>query len=73
MSLVYDYSSAPRDHGYDKALAGFEASLQALGRHQLDLYLIHWPGAQGLKREDPRNRALRRESWQALEELYKSG
>lgn len=65
--------SAPSDHGFDKTLAAFDKSLAALGRSYLDLYLIHWPGAQGRKREDPQNSALRKESWRALEEIYKKG
>ena len=65
--------TAPADHGFDKALAAFEKSVSALGRSHLDLYLIHWPGSQGRKREDPQNAALRRESWRALEQLYTEG
>lgn len=30
--------------GYDRTLAAFDASCQALGMDYLDLYLIHWPG-----------------------------
>jgi diketogulonate reductase-like aldo/keto reductase len=30
-------------HGYDTALAEFDASAQKLGLDYLDLYLIHWP------------------------------
>jgi aryl-alcohol dehydrogenase-like predicted oxidoreductase len=47
--------------------------LKSLGRAKLDLYLVHWPGAQGLKRDDPQNGVLRRESWKALEELLARG
>ncbi|MGN6108617.1 MAG: aldo/keto reductase [Kofleriaceae bacterium] len=32
-----------RDHGYDAALRGFEASAERLGLDYVDLYLIHWP------------------------------
>ena len=64
---------APSDHGFDKALAACEKSLVALRRSHLDLYLIHWPGVQGRKREDPHNAALRKESWRALEQLYSEG
>eukprot|EP01116_Phalansterium_solitarium_P013443 TRINITY_DN30809_c0_g1_i1.p1 TRINITY_DN30809_c0_g1~~TRINITY_DN30809_c0_g1_i1.p1 ORF type:complete len:291 (+),score=72.62 TRINITY_DN30809_c0_g1_i1:170-1042(+) len=61
------------DHGYDKALAAFEASLRRLGTDYVDLYLIHWPGVSGLSDTDPRQAELRRESWRALEKLHKDG
>lgn len=64
---------APRDQGYEKTLAAFELSLGALRRSWLDLYLIHWPGAQGLKTDDPQNGVLRKDSWKALEELLRKG
>ena len=70
---VFIHYKAPRDHGYKEALDAFECSLQALGRSQLDLYLIHWPGAQGLKKEDPENKVFRQESWRALEQLHRDG
>ncbi len=50
------------DHGYDKAVKAFETSRKALGFEQVDLYLIHWPVSE-----------LRRESWKALETLYRDG
>jgi 2,5-diketo-D-gluconate reductase A len=31
------------DHGYDKTLRAFDASLARLGVDHLDLYLVHWP------------------------------
>jgi diketogulonate reductase-like aldo/keto reductase len=46
------------DHGYDKALRAFDASLKRLRLQYVDLYLIHWPVAE-----------LRLESWRALEQL----
>ena len=30
-------------HGYDRALAGFDASVKRLGLDVIDLFLIHWP------------------------------
>jgi len=39
----------------------------------IDLYLIHWPGVQGLKPSDERNRELRQQSWSDLEKLYEQG
>jgi 2,5-diketo-D-gluconate reductase A len=31
------------EHGYDKAIRAYEASLSTLGLDYVDLYLIHWP------------------------------
>lgn len=50
------------DHGYDKTLKAFERSLANLQMDYLDLYLIHWPVVGKYK-----------ETWRALEELYKQG
>lgn len=50
------------DQGYDAALRAFDASLEKLGLERVDLYLIHWP-----------KEGERKESWRALEEIYKSG
>jgi len=50
------------DQGYDSALKAFDGSLELLGLDYLDLYLIHWPGGKD-----------RHQSWQALQEIYKSG
>ncbi|KAG0031177.1 hypothetical protein BGZ81_001670 [Podila clonocystis] len=52
------------DHGYDKALAAANLSLQKLGLGYIDLYLIHSP------KPGPE---LRAESWKALETLVEQG
>jgi diketogulonate reductase-like aldo/keto reductase len=44
-----------------------------LGGDHLDLFLIHWPGSKGLKPEDIRHKALRKESWLAMEKLFQDG
>ncbi|RJE82725.1 aldo/keto reductase [Paracoccus onubensis] len=51
-------------HGRDKALRGFDATMERLGLEYLDLYLIHWP----VPAQD-----LYVETWRALVELRDSG
>lgn len=48
-------------------------SLETLDCEYLDLYLIHWPGVQKLKTDDPKNAELRKQSWEAVEKLYTAG
>ncbi|MGN7513511.1 MAG: aldo/keto reductase [Allomuricauda sp.] len=48
------------DQGYDSTLRAFDASLERLGTDYLDLYLVHWPKGETSK-----------ETWKALEKLYK--
>ncbi|XP_078063390.1 glyoxal reductase-like [Mustelus asterias] len=64
---------APGDQGAAAAEAGCRRSLAALDCGYLDLYLIHWPGRQGWKSEDSRNAECRRQSWEAMEGLYRDG
>ncbi|MBA4745382.1 MAG: aldo/keto reductase [Muricauda sp.] len=48
------------DQGYDATLKAFDASLKRLGTDYLDLYLVHWPKGE-----------ISKETWKALEKLYK--
>lgn len=50
------------DQGYESTLAAFETSMEKLGLDYLDLYLIHWPKPEKT-----------RDTWRALEKLYKNG
>lgn len=50
------------DQGYESTLRAFDRSLGRLGLNHLDLYLVHWPV-----------RGKYRETWRALEKLYREG
>lgn len=56
------------DQGYETTLNAFEASLNRLQTDYLDLYLIHWPIPAGHEKD---YRTLNRETWKALEKLYR--
>ncbi|MGA8944273.1 MAG: aldo/keto reductase [Thermoactinomyces sp.] len=50
------------DQGYETTLKAFEESRKKLGLDYIDLYLIHWPVKGKYK-----------ETWKAMEKLYKEG
>jgi diketogulonate reductase-like aldo/keto reductase len=58
------------DQGYENTLKAIDGSLESLGLGYVDLYLIHWPSASA-DRNDSINK--RKETWRAMEEIYKSG
>jgi 2,5-diketo-D-gluconate reductase A len=55
---------ADDSHGYDSALAAFDASLARLGLEYVDLYLIHWP-LRGVDNYV--------ETWKAFEKILSDG
>jgi len=60
-------------HGYDKAIKACNQSLQRLNTDYLDLYLIHWPGVDGVDSDSKDNSKIRAETWRALEKLFQEG
>lgn len=57
-------------HGYDATLAAFNASMEKLRLHVLDLYLIHWPNPLMFR---DRWQQANADSWRAMEELLAAG
>ncbi|XP_053928884.1 sphingosine 1-phosphate receptor 1 isoform X5 [Cuculus canorus] len=55
------------DYGYENKKKAWLESCERLGVEYLDLYLIHWPGANIPGKS---NREVRAETWRAMEELY---
>ncbi|QTX04039.1 aldo/keto reductase [Agromyces archimandritae] len=52
------------DHGYERALRAFDATMERIGLERLDLYLIHWPVP---------SQSLFVETWRALIRLRDEG
>lgn len=52
------------DQGYDSALQAIDTSLTELQLSYVDLYLVHWPNS---------DRAVREETWRAMEAIFNSG
>lgn len=56
--------------GYEETKRSFEESLERLQTNYLDLFLLHWPKPTADAAEW---KELDRESWKAMEELYRQG
>ncbi|KAK7574337.1 hypothetical protein V9T40_011528 [Parthenolecanium corni] len=65
---------APSDHGSEERVTkAVHSSLQNLDISYLDLYLIHWPAAQGISPADPSNSTIRSKTWETLSKLHDNG
>lgn len=64
---------SPSDQGTESCKEAIDRCLSELRTSYLDLFLIHWPGVRKLDVNHLDNRKLRLESWNVLEEYYKSG
>lgn len=58
------------EQGFDSTLRAFDATMKNLALDYLDLYLIHWPIAQGHDKDWP---LMVRETWRAMEQLSGQG
>lgn len=58
------------NRNYNKAFKAFGKSMKNLDLDYIDLYLIHWP-ANRRRYKEPEE--VNRETWQALEEIYREG
>ena len=62
----------PKDLGKDNTATAIDLSLAKLNLEYIDLFLIHWPGKQGLQQNNPLNKQFRKESWLELENILKT-
>lgn len=59
------------ERGYDRTLAAFDRTLEAIGSDFLDLYLVHWPSP--IRDDNPDWAKINCDTWRAMEKLYKDG
>jgi diketogulonate reductase-like aldo/keto reductase len=63
----------PMNQGYQETLDCFQQCLTELETDYLDCFLIHWPGVAKTDPSSPKNAEKRKESWIAMEKLYREG
>ncbi len=61
----------PTMQGYDICIDAFNNSCKELGVDYIDCFLIHFPSKSKEKITSPKNAEFRKQSWLALEKLYK--
>jgi len=61
------------NQGYSAAKESLRESMKVMDEEYLDLVLIHWPGAEKVELDDPKNKELRHGTYEALIELQKEG
>lgn len=61
---------ADEDHGYNRALRAFDQCLKRIGTDYADMFLVSWPDPAQYR---DRYEEISKETWRALEEIYKSG
>ena len=57
-----------KNQGYEKCMESSRESIELFS--YIDVMLIHWPGVQGIKSQDPKIKQIRSETWCALESLH---
>lgn len=65
--------SAPLDLSEARLKPAITKSLSLLKTSYIDLYLIHWPAAQGVHANSPDNGRQRIETWKAMIQLHDRG
>lgn len=64
---------APYQHGKQVTNTAIKDSLKRLKLSYIDMALIHWPGVAKVPPGDQKNKILRKETWQELENLVVAG
>ena len=63
-------------YGYQATKKAVETSLEKFDSTEnsyIDLMVINFPGSKGLRKNDPKNKELRHDTWKTLEEFVISG